>query len=260
MGLRLRHATACSSRTPSLAKMSAALSVPSTSLSVSSSLSKPVGRLPQICPHHVRRVQVPSGLQSGVHGAKVHLQQFEDGACYELPHSDEGEFRGLGAGAWRTLRTLVTRADIAESWMSDQTLPDHHRQDCAQLGLFDPTWYRLRPVVGFGWNLFRNVIHFSGLFCRPSWTEKAHLSKISDKSILIPFPIVAAVEVAVCAHAGLSASISLGIWFLLWEKHAFQRYYSLLRRQDVVWTGRTSVALLADEDRAVWSRFSRGHR
>ena len=31
-------------------------------------------------------------------------------------------------------------------------------------------------------------------------------------------------------------------------------------RQDVVWTGRTSVALLADEDRAVWSRFSRGHR
>ena len=42
MGLRLRHATAGSSRTPSLAKMSAVLSVPSTSLSVSSYLRLPL--------------------------------------------------------------------------------------------------------------------------------------------------------------------------------------------------------------------------
>ena len=35
------------------------------------------------------------------------------------------------------------------------------------------------------------------------------------EAIPIPFPIVAAMEVAVCAHAGSPALVSLGIWFIL---------------------------------------------
>ena len=159
MGLRLRHATACSSRTPSFSKMSAVLSVPSTSLSVSSSFGTPVGRLPPVRPRYVRRVQVPSGPQSGVLAAEVRLRQFwlrrldelrvRTLAYYELPplllpHSQEG----LGAGSWRTLRTLVKRAEAAESWMGDKRLfPDYHRQDCALLGFSEPTCYRLRLVI-----------------------------------------------------------------------------------------------------------------
>ena len=39
-----------------------------------------------------------------------------------LPHSQEGEIRGLEAGSWRTLRTLVKRAEAAESWMGVKRL------------------------------------------------------------------------------------------------------------------------------------------
>ena len=103
-------ATACSSRTPSLAKTSAVFSVPSASPSVSSSFSTPVGRLPPVRPRNERRVQVSSGPQSGVHAAEVRLQQsslrkldelrVRTPACYEVPpllftHSQEGEIRGL---------------------------------------------------------------------------------------------------------------------------------------------------------------------
>ena len=122
---------------PSLAKMCAVLLVPSTSLSVSSSLATPVGRLSPVRPRHVGRVQVPSGPQSGVHAAEVRLRQFWFRTLdelrlltltfYELPpllllYSQEGEIRGLGAGSWRTLRTLVKRAEAAESWTGDRRL------------------------------------------------------------------------------------------------------------------------------------------
>ena len=114
VGVRLRHATACSSRTLSLAEISAVLSVPSTSLSVSSSLATQFGRMSHIRLRHVRRVQVPSGLQSDVHAAEAHLQQLwlrrldelrvRTPANYELPslvlpHSDQHEIRDSGAGA-----------------------------------------------------------------------------------------------------------------------------------------------------------------
>ena len=45
-----------------------------------------------------------------------------------------------------------------------------------------------------------------------------------------------------------------------WNHHEFRRYSSLLLGQDEVSTRRASVTFLADEDRAVSSRFSRGHR